>query len=58
MLRKKIHVLNWFALGHLMGPLGPADHAFPHQVLMSFNLDTDVTKGIVNHKKFFHLQMV
>ena len=39
-----------------MGSLGPADHTVPHQVLMSFNLDTDVAKGIVNQKKFFHLQ--
>ena len=23
------HFLSWFALGHLLGPLGPAEHLFP-----------------------------
>ena len=28
-VEKITHFLNWFALGHLLGPLGPIDHPFP-----------------------------
>ena len=28
-VEKISHFLSWFALGHLLGPLGPADHPLP-----------------------------
>ena len=51
------HFLSWFALGHLLGTLGPADHGLPLQISVSYSLDLVVTKRIAYNKEFVHLQI-
>ena len=51
------HFLSQFALGHLLGSLGPADHPFPLWILVSYSLNIVVTKYIAYNKKFVHLQI-
>ena len=51
------HFFSHFALGHLLGPLGPADHPLPLWILLSYSLDIVVTKRTVYNKKFIHVQI-
>ena len=56
-VEKMSHFLGWFALGHLLDPLRPADHPLPLWILVSYSLDITVTKRIAYNNKFFHLQI-
>ena len=56
-VEKISHFFSRFALGHLLGPLGPADHPLPLWILVSYSLDIVVTKSIAYNKKFVHLQI-
>ena len=48
------HFLSQFALGHLLGPLGPVDNPLPLQILVSYSLDIVVTKSIAYNEKFVY----
>ena len=63
-VEKISHFFSPFALGHLLGPLGPANHPLPLWILplplwilVSYSLDIVVTKGIAYNNKFVHLQI-
>ena len=56
-VEKISHFLSRFALGHLLGLLGPADHLLPLWILVSYSLDIIVTKSIEYNDKFVHLQI-
>ena len=56
-VEKISHFLSRFALGHWLGPLGPADHPLPLWILVRYSLDIVVTKRIEYNEKFVHLQI-
>ena len=49
--------LSLFASGHLLSPLGPADHPLSLWILLSYSLDIVVTKRITCNEKFVHFQI-